>query len=44
MAAKLPDLHSITGNTFCLGLLVAVSSAVAVSYFDVFSIIGELLK
>ena len=39
LAAKLPDLPSITGNTFCLGLLLAVSTAIAISHFEVFSIL-----
>ena len=43
VAAKLPDLPSITGNTFCLGLLLAVSCAIAVSYFEVFSLLKSFI-
>ena len=29
MAATLPDLHSITGTSFCLGLIAAVAAVAA---------------
>ena len=43
VAAKLPDLPSITGNTFCLGLLLAVSTGIAVSYFEIFSLLKSFI-